>query len=115
VDEPKAILTELTRVLKPGGQMASLEFCVPEGPILYPLWLLHTRLILPLGTRFISRGWREVGSFLGPSISGFFQRQSLEDIARMWAGAGLIGVHTKILSHGGAFVMWGQKGESREV
>jgi demethylmenaquinone methyltransferase / 2-methoxy-6-polyprenyl-1,4-benzoquinol methylase len=109
LDEPKTVLTELARVLKPGGQMASLEFCVPRGPLLYPLWLLYTRLVLPLGTRFITRGWSEVGSFLGPSISEFFRQYSLEEIAKMWADAGLIDVQTRILSHGGAFVMWGGK------
>jgi demethylmenaquinone methyltransferase / 2-methoxy-6-polyprenyl-1,4-benzoquinol methylase len=114
VDEPKTVLAELTRVLKPGGQMASLEFYVPRGPILYPLWLLHTRLVMPLGTRLITRGWSEVGSFLGPNISEFFRRHSLEEIAKMWADAGLTNVQTKILTHGGAFVMWGKKGDSPE-
>jgi demethylmenaquinone methyltransferase / 2-methoxy-6-polyprenyl-1,4-benzoquinol methylase len=113
VDEPETVLKELTRVLKPGKQMASLEFYTPSGPLLHPLWLLHTRLVLPLGTRFIDRGWSEVGSFLGPSISDFFHRQSLEDLNKMWANAGLIDVQTRILSLGGAFVMWGQKADGR--
>jgi demethylmenaquinone methyltransferase / 2-methoxy-6-polyprenyl-1,4-benzoquinol methylase len=113
VDEPQTVLKELTRVLKPGKQMASLEFYVPRGPLLYPLWLLYTRLVLPMGTRLMTSGWSEVGSFLGPSISEFFRRQSLSDIAKMWAEADLMDVQTRILSFGGAFVMWGQKGNGR--
>jgi demethylmenaquinone methyltransferase / 2-methoxy-6-polyprenyl-1,4-benzoquinol methylase len=113
VDEPRTVLKELARVLKPGKQLVSLEFYTPRGPILHPLWLLHTRLVLPLGTRFIDRGWSEVGSFLGPSISEFFHRQSLEDLIKIWTNAGLIDVQTKILSLGGAFVMWGQKADGR--
>lgn len=109
VDELQDMLHELTRVLKPGGQMASLEFCVPKGPVLHPLWLLHTRVVLPLGSRFLTPGWREVGSFLGPSISTFFRKHTLEDLGQMWAQAGLGSVEVKLLSQGGAFIMWGQK------
>lgn len=114
VDDPQAMLHELARVLKPGGQMASLEFYVPKGPFWHPLWLLHTRLVLPLGTRLLTPGWREVGSFLGPSISNFFNKQTLEDLEKMWTQAGLGNVQTKLLSRGGAFVMWGQKGARSE-
>ncbi len=109
VDDPQATVNELARVLKPGGQMASLEFYVPQGPVLHPLWLLHTRLVLPLGTLPLSPGWREVGSFLGPSISRFFRKYTLEDLAGMWRSAGLVDVDTRVLSAGGAFVMCGRK------
>jgi demethylmenaquinone methyltransferase / 2-methoxy-6-polyprenyl-1,4-benzoquinol methylase len=114
IEQPQDVLIELTRVLKPGGQIASLEFYVPGGPVLYPLWLLHTRLVLPVGTRFITPGWKEVGSFLGPSISDFFRRKPLSDIARMWSDSGINDVQTKILSWGGAFVMWGNNGDRLE-
>jgi demethylmenaquinone methyltransferase / 2-methoxy-6-polyprenyl-1,4-benzoquinol methylase len=109
VDEPQAVMHELARVLKPGGQIASLEFYVPKGPVLHPLWLLHTRLVMPLGTRFMAPGWREVGSFLGPNISDFFRKYTLADLHQMWKQAGLNNVQTALLSQGGAFVMWGQK------
>ena len=33
VQDPQATLTELARVLRPGGTMASLEFCAPAGPV----------------------------------------------------------------------------------
>ncbi len=109
VDDPEATVRELSRVLKPGGELASLEFYVPRGPILHPLWLLHTRLVMPVGTRFLGPGWREVGSFLGPNISGFFKRYTLDDLHRMWTKAGLEDVQTRTLSWGGAVVMWGRK------
>ena len=109
LEDPQATLCELARVLRPGGQMASLEFFVPQGPVLHPLWLLHTRLVLPLGTKFFSPGWRKVGSFLGPSISEFYRQHTLEELGRMWARAGVGAVHTKVLSLGGAVVMWGRK------
>ena len=36
VNDPQATLNELARVLKPGGKMASLEFCVPSRPGVAP-------------------------------------------------------------------------------
>ncbi len=110
VEDPEATLGELSRVLKPGGQLASLEFFVPQNPILYPLWLLHTRFAIPVGSRLLPGGWREVGSFLGPSISDFYSRHTLRDLCGMWERAGVGEVQTKQLSLGGALVMWGRKG-----
>ena len=109
VEDPQATLRELARVLRWGGQMASLEFFVPRSPILHALWLMHTRLILPLGAGLISPGWRKVGLFLGPSISTFYRRHPVDDLTAMWGRAGLGGVQSKELSFGGAVVMWGKK------
>jgi hypothetical protein len=89
--------------------MVSLEFYVPGGPVWYPLWLVHTHILMRLGTRFISRGWREVGAFLGPSISAFYRENSLDDLAQMWMRAGVGDIHTRVLSLGGAILTWGRK------
>jgi demethylmenaquinone methyltransferase/2-methoxy-6-polyprenyl-1,4-benzoquinol methylase len=116
VDDPQATLSELARVLRPGGQMCSLEFYTPRGLPWYPLWLAHTRLVIPLGTRLLSPEWSEVGSFLGPSISSFYRKHSLPDLMGMWERAGVGAVQAKTLSLGGAVVMWGRKeatGEDR--
>ena len=109
VDDAQATIGELARVLRPGGRMASLEFFVPQGRVLHGLWLLHTRVVMPLGTRLLSPGWRDVASFLGPSVSEFYRQYTLDDIDRMWKRAGIGKVRTRVLSLGGAVVTWGQK------
>ena len=50
VDDPAATLTELARVVRPGGSIASLEFCVPRGAW-RPLWDLYVGVGLPLAGR----------------------------------------------------------------
>ncbi len=110
VEDPEATLGELSRVLRSGGQMVSLEFFVPRGPIVYGLWLLHTRLVMPVISRLLPGGWREVGSFLGPSISKFYRKHTLRDLSEMWARAGVGQLQAKLLSLGGAVAMWGRKG-----
>lgn len=114
VDDPQRAIVELARVLRPGGQMASLEFHVPRGSVFNGLWLAHTRMVMPVCARFLSTGWRQVGSFLGPSISAFYEKHTIADLRRMWTRAGMAEVQTKELSVGGALTMWGRKEGHRE-
>ena len=114
VEDPEATLVELFRVLRPGGQMMSLEFFVPRGPILHGLWLIHTRLVIPVISRLLPGGWREVGTFLGPSISDFYRKHTLQDLKEMWERIGVGQPQVKLLSLGGAVVMWGRKGVQDE-
>ena len=50
VDDPGATLAELARVVRPGGTIASLEFCVPRG-VWRPLWDLYVGVGLPAAGR----------------------------------------------------------------
>jgi demethylmenaquinone methyltransferase/2-methoxy-6-polyprenyl-1,4-benzoquinol methylase len=110
VESPESTLGELARVLKPGGQIASLEFFVPPNPIMRALWLLHTRLAMPVMSRLMPGSWGEVGSFLGPNISDFCRRYSRQDLSDIWMQAGIDKIQTGLLSFGGAMVTWGMKG-----
>lgn len=101
-------LSELARVLKPGGVMASLEFAVPRGPA-YPLWRLYTAVGLPLGGAIFSPDWRRVGAFLGPSIRDFYRRWPEERLLDLWRQCGFPDVQSRRLSLGGAIVTWGRK------
>jgi demethylmenaquinone methyltransferase/2-methoxy-6-polyprenyl-1,4-benzoquinol methylase len=108
VDDPGATLRELTRVVRPGGLVVSLEFGVPEG-LARPLWDLYVDVGLPLAGRVLRQGWDEVGDFLGGSIRDFWARFPLERQLELWHEAGLRGVETRRLSLGGGVVMWGWK------
>ena len=108
VDDPAATLRELARVLRPGGRLATLEFGVPSG-IAFPFWWLYTRVGLPLAGRIVSAKWREVGSFLGPSIEDFYKRHPQRAIERYWHEAGLADLRVRRMSLGGGTVMSGTK------
>lgn len=104
VDDPAATVAELVRVLRPGGRLATLEFSVPRGAA-YPLWWLYTRVGLPLGGWAVSRRWRDVGAFLGPSIESFYRRHPQDRIDAFWREAGLTALHVRRMSLGGGTVM----------
>jgi demethylmenaquinone methyltransferase/2-methoxy-6-polyprenyl-1,4-benzoquinol methylase len=108
VDDPAATLRELARVVKPGGTVAALEFGVPRG-LARPLWELWVRAGLPLAGLAIRGGWREVGAFLGPSISGFYAEWPMSRLADAWSAAGIVDVLSKRLSFGGGIVTWGRR------
>jgi demethylmenaquinone methyltransferase / 2-methoxy-6-polyprenyl-1,4-benzoquinol methylase len=104
VADPAATMRELARVIRSGGTIAMLEFGLPRG-LARPAWELYARVGLPVLGALISPGWREVGSFLGPSIREFHRRYGLREV---WEGAGIKDVRSKRLSLGGGLVMWGR-------
>jgi demethylmenaquinone methyltransferase / 2-methoxy-6-polyprenyl-1,4-benzoquinol methylase len=109
VDDPAATLRELARVVKPGGRVSSLEFCVPGGIWFWP-WRAYTRIGLPLLGRLASRSWFEAGRFLGPSIEGLYREYPLGRQVELWEAAGIGKVHVKRMSLGGGVVIWGTVG-----
>ena len=109
VDDPAATMKELARVVRPGGRIAMLDFFVPGG-VARPAWELYVRMGLPVLGRAISPGWGEVGSFLGPSIRGFWSRHPMDEIVRAWRDAGIEGVEGRRVSLGGGLVLWGTRG-----
>jgi demethylmenaquinone methyltransferase/2-methoxy-6-polyprenyl-1,4-benzoquinol methylase len=110
VQDPQAVLTELARVVKPGGRVASLEFMSPPSPLYWPFWWLYTRLLLPAGGYLTGgREWYIVGRFLGPNISGHYRRYPLPWTVRAWQRAGFENVGFKVMSFGGGLVMWGTR------
>jgi demethylmenaquinone methyltransferase/2-methoxy-6-polyprenyl-1,4-benzoquinol methylase len=108
VEDPPAVLAELARVVKPGGTIAGLEFGLPEGAW-RGLWELHVRAALPAAGTVAGNGWREVGSFLGPSIRAYHEAWPLVRQLEAWRKAGIADVQARRLSLGGGIVTWGRK------
>jgi demethylmenaquinone methyltransferase/2-methoxy-6-polyprenyl-1,4-benzoquinol methylase len=106
VDDPRATMRELIRVVRPGGVVAMLEFAVPSG-VWRPLWELYVRAVLPLAGYVIAPEWGEVGRFLGPSIRTFYEQWPLDAVLELWREAGLANVRARRLSLGGGIVVWG--------
>jgi demethylmenaquinone methyltransferase / 2-methoxy-6-polyprenyl-1,4-benzoquinol methylase len=109
VADPAATLRELTRVLKPGSPMASLDFLVPRHSFWRWSWWLYTRLVLPLAGSVGGRDWIAVGRFLGPNISAHYRRYPLGWTVQAWRDAGIADVGVREMSLGGGLVMWGTK------
>ncbi|HUP72664.1 MAG TPA: class I SAM-dependent methyltransferase [Acidimicrobiales bacterium] len=109
VDDAAATLRELSRVVKPGGNIASLEFFVPPNRFWRMCWWLYTRTALPLAGGLAGRAWWRVGRFLGPSISNHYRRQPLPSTVDAWHTAGIDDIGVRLMSLGGGLVMWGRK------
>ncbi len=108
VDDPAAQVRELTRVVRPGGPIASLEFGVPAGAW-RPLWDVYVGAVLPAAGRLLSPAWGQVGRFLGPSIRGLYRDHPLEAQLDWWRAAGVDDVQARRLSVGGGVVIWGHR------
>jgi demethylmenaquinone methyltransferase/2-methoxy-6-polyprenyl-1,4-benzoquinol methylase len=110
VADPQATLSELARVVKPGGKVASLEFLAPPSPFWRSAWWLYTRLLLPVGG-LVTGGpaWFSVGRFLGPNISGHYRRYPVSWTVQAWQRAGFTDVGVQVMSLGGGLVMWGTR------
>ena len=108
--DPQATLSELARVVKPGGRMASLEFLVPPNPFWRAWWWLYSRLVLPAGGLLTGgREWFGVGRFLGPSISRHYRRYPVSWTVEAWRRAGFTDIGVRVMSLGGGLVMWGTR------
>jgi demethylmenaquinone methyltransferase/2-methoxy-6-polyprenyl-1,4-benzoquinol methylase len=109
VADPAATLRELTRVLKPGAPMASLDFLVPRHAFWRWWWWVYTRLVLPVAGGVGGRDWIAVGRFLGPNITAHYRRYPLGWTVQAWRDAGMTDVGVREMSLGGGLVMWGTK------
>jgi demethylmenaquinone methyltransferase/2-methoxy-6-polyprenyl-1,4-benzoquinol methylase len=75
VEDLEAALTEMYRILNPGGRTAILEFATPVRPLLRRIYLLYFLHLLPRIGRWLSpRG--SAYRYLTDSVMSFPQRQA---------------------------------------
>jgi demethylmenaquinone methyltransferase/2-methoxy-6-polyprenyl-1,4-benzoquinol methylase len=114
VADPAATISELARVVRPDGPIASLDFAVPPTRFWRGWWWIYTRAVLPLaGAALGGRAWFDVGRFIGPSISGHYRRFPVAATVGAWEAAGLTDIGVRRMSLGGGLVMWGRRADLR--
>ncbi len=100
-------LTEIARVLKPGGRLIVLEFSTPTSWPTRPLYLFYFRRILPLVGRAVSKHMTAY-SYLPDSVDGF---PSNDGFSRQMTAAGFGDVGFQQLTLGVASLYWGVAGD----
>ena len=108
VDDPGATLAELARVVRPGGTIATSSSACRAASGDRSGSSTSASACPPPG-RLISRGWYDVGRFLGPSIRGFYEQWPLERQLELWQQAGIDDVRARRMSLGGGVVIWGDR------
>jgi demethylmenaquinone methyltransferase / 2-methoxy-6-polyprenyl-1,4-benzoquinol methylase len=75
------VISEMARVVKPGGRVVSLEISRPASSLVSPLWRLYFYRLLPFIAQSFG-GKREPYTYLPSSVKAFYSRQELADIMR---------------------------------
>ncbi len=98
-------LCEMRRVLKPGGISLVLELSAPRGPVFRHLYRLHTRILLPLAGKIISRH-NNAYRYLPESIQHF---PTEEDFLPLMGEAGFVECTATPLTFGTATIYRGRR------
>jgi demethylmenaquinone methyltransferase/2-methoxy-6-polyprenyl-1,4-benzoquinol methylase len=98
-------ISEMNRVLRPGGKVVILEFSMPQKFPVRQLYLFYFRFILPLVGKIVSKN-NMAYKYLPDSVSAFPQGT---DFMRIMQNAGFVNVMQEKLSFGIASVYIGEK------
>jgi len=102
-------VSEMHRVLKPGGKMMCLEFSKPTNPVFRQLYDLYSQRVMPAAGRLLV-GIGQAYAHLPESIRMFAMP---EEMSLVLEKAGFTGVRYRRLTNGIATVHLAQKGNSR--
>lgn len=105
VPDVNACLSEIYRVLKPGGRGLILEFALPSSKVIRALHLFYLRKILPLVGRVLS-GHGTAYTYLNQTIEEFPYGQNFVALMRK---AGFQNATHRSLTFGIVNLYWGDK------
>jgi len=105
-------LAEMTRVAKPGGKVAILEFTTPRVQPLKAMYGWYFRNVLPKIGQWFMRNDSAAYEYLPESVGQFLQYEELTE--RMEA-AGLTNVKFHPLTFGVATLYVGEKAQSQDI
>lgn len=98
------VLSEMKRVVKPGGYIYCLDSFVPDSPLIRPFYNLYFHYVMPmLGG---GRKYREEYNWLYESTQKFLHRKELESLYRE---LGLTAIGHKTRMCGACVLVWGRK------
>lgn len=98
VPDYATVLSEMHRVLKPGGMIACLETSQPEIPGYRQLFRFYFRFIMPLLGKVFAKSYQEY-SWLQESANDF---PGMQELAQLFVDVGFHGVSYKSYSGGAA-------------
>jgi demethylmenaquinone methyltransferase/2-methoxy-6-polyprenyl-1,4-benzoquinol methylase len=103
VSDRRACLREMARVVRPGGLVIVLEFTMPPGRVLGPVYRAYFRRCLPLVGRLVSKD-EDAYSYLPRTVLAWPAPAALEDEMR---AEGLVECGHRLLTRGIACLHWG--------
>jgi demethylmenaquinone methyltransferase / 2-methoxy-6-polyprenyl-1,4-benzoquinol methylase len=99
-------LSEMARVVRPGGKILVLEFTKPSGKVFGPLYMFYFRRILPLIGRMIAATAGDAYKYLPQSVQAFAGPDEMSGLMR---GMGLVDVRAVPLTFGTVHLYVGVK------
>ena len=106
VEWPEIACREVSRVLRPGGRVAILEFAIPTGPLFRAVYLAYFRHVLPRIGGAISRHDTAYG-YLPASVSAF---STPDQFVKILQQSGFVEVRAVPLTFGAVFLYTGLRG-----
>jgi demethylmenaquinone methyltransferase / 2-methoxy-6-polyprenyl-1,4-benzoquinol methylase len=105
VENVERTLAEMTRTVRPGGRVVSLELARPTGPLFSRIYNLYFHRLLPMIGGLVN-GRTEPYAYLPASVARFHSR---EELAAIMEKVGLVDIKVHDLTGGVAAVHVGTK------